>query len=152
MATELAQVSIGRSTVLHRTGPHGLPVRDVVPTEHRKALEPWLKKTPGQIAWMESKVGRYPFETYGLLMADASTGFELETQTLSLFERELFTESVYPAVVRRVDHGPRAGPPVVRQQRQPPHLVRPVAQRGARHLVRGAVRRGAGAASRCGTG
>ena len=96
MATELAQVSIGRSTVLHRTGPHGLPVRDVVPTEHRAALEPWLAKTPEQIAWMEKKAGRYPFETYGLLMADATTGFELETQTLTLFERELFTEPAYP--------------------------------------------------------
>ncbi|OPG05264.1 zinc metalloprotease [Streptomyces sp. GKU 895] len=96
MATELAQVSIGRSTVVHREGPHGLPLRDVVPTKHREALEPWLKKTPEQISWMESKVGRYPFETYGLLMADADTGFELETQTLSLFERELFTEPAYP--------------------------------------------------------
>jgi aminopeptidase N len=96
MATELAQVSIGRSTVLHRTGPHGLPVRDVVPTKHHAALEPWLEKTPGQIAWMEGKVGPYPFETYGLLMADADTGFELETQTLSLFERDLFTEPAYP--------------------------------------------------------
>ncbi|MEU9558472.1 M1 family metallopeptidase [Streptomyces fumanus] len=96
MATELAQVSIGRSTVLHRAGPHGLPVRDVVPTKHRAALEPWLKETPGQIAWLEEKVGRYPFETYGLLLADADTGFELETQTLSLFERELFTEPAYP--------------------------------------------------------
>ncbi|WP_369249639.1 M1 family metallopeptidase [Streptomyces sp. R41] len=96
MATELAQVSVGRSTVLHRTGPHGLPVRDVVPTKDREKLEPWLKKTSDQIAWMEGKVGRYPFETYGLLMAQAQTGFELETQTLSLFERELFTESVYP--------------------------------------------------------
>jgi aminopeptidase N len=96
MATELAQVSIGRSTVLHRTGPHGLPLRDVVPTEHRAALEPWLEKTSGQIEWMEGKVGRYPFETYGVLMADATTGFELETQTLSLFERGLFTEPAYP--------------------------------------------------------
>ncbi|CAL9580306.1 M1 family metallopeptidase [Streptomyces sp. enrichment culture] len=96
MATELAQVSIGRSTVLHRTGPHDLPVRDVVPTAHRKELEPWLEKTPGQIEWMEGKVGRYPFETYGVLMADATTGFELETQTLSLFERRLFTEPAYP--------------------------------------------------------
>ncbi|MGW0187995.1 M1 family metallopeptidase [Streptomyces sp. NPDC003362] len=97
MATELAQVSVGRSTVLHRTGPHGLPVRDVVPTEHREQLEPWLAKTPDQIAWMEGKVGRYPFETYGVLMADASTGFELETQTLSLFERDLFTDTAFPA-------------------------------------------------------
>ncbi|MER5857950.1 M1 family metallopeptidase [Streptomyces sp. NPDC059688] len=96
MATELAQVSIGRSAVVRRQGPHGLPVRDVVPSADRKTLEPWLAKTPGQIAWLEDKVGRYPFETYGVLMAQASTGFELETQTLSLFEKELFTEPAYP--------------------------------------------------------
>ncbi|MET9495170.1 M1 family metallopeptidase [Streptomyces sp. NPDC006552] len=96
MATELAQVSIGRSAVLHRKGPHGLPVRDVVPAKDTKALQPWLARTPGQIAWMEGKVGRYPFENYGLLMAEASTGFELETQTLSLFEREVFTRPEYP--------------------------------------------------------
>jgi aminopeptidase N len=96
MATELAQVSIGRSAVLHRTGPHGLPVRDVVPTKDRKQLETWLAKTPDQISWMESKVGRYPFETYGVLIAEADTGFELETQTLSLFEKNLFTGSAFP--------------------------------------------------------
>jgi aminopeptidase N len=96
MATELAQVSIGRSTVLRRTGPHGLPVRDVVPTQDRATLVPWLRKTPDQIAWMEGKVGPYPFETYGLLVAAADTGFELETQTLSLFERDLFTDPAYP--------------------------------------------------------
>ncbi|MFF9771108.1 M1 family metallopeptidase [Streptomyces sp. NPDC014636] len=96
MATELAQVSIGRSAVVHRDGPHGLPLRDVVPAADRKALEPWLAKTPDQLSWMESKIGRYPFETYGVLMAQASTGFELETQTLSLFEKRLFTESAYP--------------------------------------------------------
>ncbi|MHB9758332.1 M1 family metallopeptidase [Streptomyces sp. BYX5S] len=96
MATELAQVSIGRSAVLHQEGPNGLPVRDVVPAGDVKALKPWLAKTPGQIAWMEGKVGGYPFENYGLLIAHASTGFELETQTLSLFERDLFQRSGYP--------------------------------------------------------
>ncbi len=96
MATELAQVSIGRSAVLHRSGPGGLPVRDVVPAKDRGKLAPWLEKTPDQIAWMQEKVGRYPFETYGLLVAEARTGFELETQTLSLFERELFTRSEIP--------------------------------------------------------
>jgi aminopeptidase N len=96
MATELAQVSIGRSAVLRRTGPHGLPVRDVVPAADRERLAGWLAKTPGQLAWLERKVGRYPFETYGVLIADASTGFELETQTLSLFERGLFTMDGIP--------------------------------------------------------
>lgn len=97
MATELTQVSIGRSAVLHRTGPHGLPMRDVVPADDSKTLEPWLAKTPDQIAWLESKVGPYPFETYGLLLAKAATGFELETQTLSLFEKGVFTQAAYPA-------------------------------------------------------
>jgi aminopeptidase N len=96
MATELAQVSIGRTTVLHRRGPHGLPVRDVVPAKDAKLLEPWLAKTPGQIAWLEKKVGPYPFENYGLLIAEARTGFELETQTLSLFEKDVFTEPGFP--------------------------------------------------------
>ncbi|WP_329160350.1 M1 family metallopeptidase [Streptomyces sp. NBC_01717] len=96
MATELAQVSIGRSTVLERTGPHGLPVRDVVPAADAKVLERWLKKTPGQLEWMERQVGPYPFETYGLLVADTKTGFELETQTLTLFERSVFTSGIYP--------------------------------------------------------
>ncbi|MCX5203772.1 M1 family metallopeptidase [Streptomyces sp. NBC_00237] len=96
MATELAQVSIGKSAVLHRTGPHGLPVRDVVPAADAKRLEPWLKKTPAHLAWMEERVGRYPFETYGVLIAEANTGFELETQTLSLFERSLFAGTGYP--------------------------------------------------------
>jgi aminopeptidase N len=96
MATELAQVSIGRSAVLRRTGPNGLPVRDVVPAADRAMLEPWLRKTPEQLAWMEKQVGPYPFETYGLLVADTETGFELETQTLSLFERSMFTGTRHP--------------------------------------------------------
>ncbi|MDG5804148.1 M1 family metallopeptidase [Streptomyces ossamyceticus] len=96
MATELAQVSIGRSAVVRRSGPDGLPVRDVVPAKDRERLEPWLAKTPAQIAWMQRKVGRYPFETYGVLIAEAQTGFELETQTLSLFEKEMFVRPEYP--------------------------------------------------------
>ncbi len=97
MATELAQVAIGRFAVPERTGPRGLQVRDVVPAEDQKALEAWTAKTPEHLAWMEKKVGPFPFENYGVLMAQASTGFELETQTLSLFERDLFTKPAFPA-------------------------------------------------------
>lgn len=96
MATELAQVSIGKSSVLLRNGPHGLPIRDVVPTADRPALARWLARTPDHLAWMERKVGPYPFEAYGVLIADARTGFELETQTLSLFEKPLFSGNQLP--------------------------------------------------------
>ncbi|RLV09737.1 zinc metalloprotease [Streptomyces griseocarneus] len=96
MATELAQISIGRSVTPRRSGPRGMAVRDVVPAAEQQRLEKWTAKTPDQIAWMEKRVGQFPFETYGVLMADASTGFELETQTLSLFERALFTRTDIP--------------------------------------------------------
>ncbi|MET9858288.1 M1 family metallopeptidase [Streptomyces smyrnaeus] len=96
MATELAQVSIGRSTVVRSKGPHGLPLRHVVPTGQRGALEPVLNETSRQIAWMERRAGKYPFENYGLLAAEVETGFELETQTLSLFEHKLLSSRKYP--------------------------------------------------------
>ncbi|OEU85996.1 zinc metalloprotease [Streptomyces abyssalis] len=97
MATELAQVSIGLSHVRRTKGPHGLPLRDVVPVRDREELRPWLEKTPRQMKWLERRLGPYPFETYGLLVADAQTGFELETQTLSLFEKQLFTVPSVPS-------------------------------------------------------
>ncbi|MFI6146697.1 M1 family metallopeptidase [Streptomyces sp. NPDC051109] len=96
MATELAQVSIGDSAVVGAAGPHGLPLRSVVPAADRARLEPWLKKTAKHVQWMEARVGRYPFENYGVLIAKAKTGFELETQTLSLFESGLFSGTGYP--------------------------------------------------------
>ncbi|KAB7844356.1 M1 family metallopeptidase [Streptomyces mobaraensis] len=97
MATELAQVSIGRSAILESTGPHGLPLRSVVPVGRRDGLAPWVAKTPEHLAWLERRLGRYPFENYGVLLAEATTGFELETQTLSLFEADLFTKRSFPA-------------------------------------------------------
>lgn len=97
MATELAQVSIGRSTVVRSAGPHGLPLRHVVPVKQREKLQPWLDRTPRQISWLERHAGRYPFENYGILSAEAQTGFELETQTLSLFENDVFVSPDYPS-------------------------------------------------------
>ncbi len=88
MATELAQVSIGRSAVLRGTGPHGLPLRHVVPERDRRAARPVVDRTSAQIAWMERHVGRYPLETYGVLSVDAPMNFALETQTLSVFGRD----------------------------------------------------------------
>ncbi|MEV7773385.1 M1 family metallopeptidase [Kitasatospora sp. NPDC086791] len=91
MATELVQVSVGDYTVRERTGPHGLPVRDVVPTARAAELEPALALTADQLTWAEAHLGPFPFEAYGILPADtddpdafAFTG--LETQTLTLYK------------------------------------------------------------------
>ncbi|GAA0674580.1 M1 family metallopeptidase [Kitasatospora atroaurantiaca] len=91
MATELLQVSVGRYTVRQRPGPGGLPLRDVVPTARAGATEPALALTPGQLSWIEQRLGAFPLETYGLMPADTDApeafGFTgLETQTLTLYK------------------------------------------------------------------
>ncbi|MBW1600845.1 M1 family metallopeptidase [Streptomyces sp. JJ66] len=100
LATELAQVTIGRSTVLRRPGPDGVQLRDVVPTRHRATLEPWARKTSGHLEWMTGQVGPYPFDTYGVLVVEAALGFALETQTLSLFSLDFLGNEDYPAWYR----------------------------------------------------
>ncbi|MFJ8990018.1 M1 family metallopeptidase [Streptomyces sp. NPDC102279] len=90
-ATELVQITVGDYIVKERQGPHGLRLRDVVPTARATALEPALALTPGHLDWLEQRLGAYPFETYGLLPcnSDAANAFDftgLETQTLTLYK------------------------------------------------------------------
>ncbi|GGW47877.1 zinc metalloprotease [Streptomyces lucensis JCM 4490] len=92
MATELVQITVGDYVIKDRQGPHGLPLRDVVPTARAAALEPALALTPGLVTWLEDRLGAaFPFETYGLLPcnSDDPKAFDftgLETQTLTLYK------------------------------------------------------------------
>ncbi|MEU6063988.1 M1 family metallopeptidase [Streptomyces sp. NPDC047082] len=91
IATELVQITVGDYLVKDRQGPHGLPLRDVVPTARATALEPALALTPGLVEWLEARLGAFPFETYGLLPcnSDDPKAFDftgLETQTLTLYK------------------------------------------------------------------
>ncbi|MER5380332.1 M1 family metallopeptidase [Streptomyces sp. NPDC002688] len=84
VATQLAQLAIGRFTFVDSTGPHGLPVRDVVPDDLVAPTEQYRKLTTEHIAWLEERLGPYPFDRYGVLVGDTDLGVALETQTLSL--------------------------------------------------------------------
>jgi aminopeptidase N len=90
MASELVQVAVGDFVVHTRPAVHGIPIRDVVPRRLASTLLPKADIERFQVAWMEGKVGRYPFENYGSLVIDANLGFALETQTLSLYDTSLF--------------------------------------------------------------
>ena len=82
MAAEVAQVVVGRYAVRTGASPHGITIRNVVPVGKAAGLHHRLSQTAGHIRWMEGRVGRYPFQTYGTLIAPGS--FEgLELQTLS---------------------------------------------------------------------
>ncbi len=84
LSTQLVQVAIGRYSVLTGTGPGGLPLRDVIPTDLVDRVEQFRTLTPGHLAWLEQRLGPYPFSTYGILAAHTDLGVALETQTLSL--------------------------------------------------------------------
>lgn len=91
IATEIVQITVGEYVIKDRQGPHGLPLRDVVPVARAEALEPALALTPNLVAWIEQRLGAYPFETYGLLPCntDDPAAFDftgLETQTLTLYK------------------------------------------------------------------
>ena len=97
MASELVQVAVGALSVIDRGRVDGTEVRDVAPTAMLTALEPALARTPDHLRWMEGKVGRYPFDTYGVLAADQQFFYALETQTLSLHPAFFLQAPVPPA-------------------------------------------------------
>ena len=108
IATELVQVAVGDYTEIRRTGPNELPLRDVVPTARQASLEPALALTPGQLTWLEARLGPFPFETYGLLPLSENnppnlTFTGLESQTLTLY-RPSFLEQPESAIGSHMMH------------------------------------------------
>lgn len=93
MATYLVQVAIGDYDLITHEGPHGLPLRDVVVRNLDAAGRDALQVTADQIAFFEQHFGPYPFDTYGLLVADSPASFALETQTLTLLPAEWLNDS-----------------------------------------------------------
>jgi aminopeptidase N len=107
MASELVQLAVGAFVVQSRPAVNGTPIRDVVPARLASTLLPKADIERSQIAWMESKVGAYPFEDYGSLVIDADLGFALETQTLSLYDTGLFGTPAYvlnPVMAHELAH------------------------------------------------
>ncbi|SDM75368.1 M1 family metallopeptidase [Allokutzneria albata] len=93
VATQLVGLAIGEFTVTDGTGPNGLPLRDAVPTDLASQVEKYRTRTPGHLEWMERRVGKYPFDTYGIVVAHTDLGVALETQTLSMFPEDDLTGS-----------------------------------------------------------
>jgi aminopeptidase N len=90
MATELTQLAVGNLEFSSPGRRPGVLLRDVTPPSITDAMLPHLALGPAQLDWMEARVGRYPFDSYGTLIIKADLGFALETQTLSLFDTSWF--------------------------------------------------------------
>lgn len=85
MASYLATVNIARFVYQEQPGPDGMIVRNYFDQAIAEQVEPVFSRQPEMIAFFNSIYGPYPFDEYGVVVVDASFGFALETQTLSLF-------------------------------------------------------------------
>ncbi len=80
----LVTLAIGHYTETHDTGPHGLPITYWTPAD-RPGLVRGLRYTPRAVAYLESKVGRYPFPTLGVVLVPSRSAMETQSMlTLGL--------------------------------------------------------------------
>ncbi|WP_119069382.1 M1 family metallopeptidase [Aggregatilinea lenta] len=91
VASYLVTVGIDQFAVQEQEGPNGLPIRNYFPVDMAEQGEQAFARTPDMIAFYESIFGPYPFEAYGVYVADTGLDFALETQTLTLFARNWLT-------------------------------------------------------------
>ena len=92
MASYLVTVNIARFQRVESEGPGGLPIRDYFPVDVAFQAQPLFRNTPDMIAFFNEIFGPYPFEVDGVVMADRSLPFALETQTISLYGLGIFDD------------------------------------------------------------
>jgi aminopeptidase N len=77
-ASYLVTIAIGHYTETEDTGPHGLPITYWTPSDQPDLIK-GLRYTPQAIAYLESKAGRYPFPTLGVLLVPSQSAMETQS-------------------------------------------------------------------------
>jgi aminopeptidase N len=91
MASYLVTVGINDFAVQTAAGPDGLPIRNYFPPAFADEGAAAFAPTADMIAFYSDLIAPYPFEAYGVVVADVDLPFALETQTLTLFARSWLT-------------------------------------------------------------
>jgi aminopeptidase N len=93
MATYLAQLGVGDFELDERAGPDGVTIRNALSSSFAEAVRDDLfNETSKMLSFFSSLFGRYPFDVYGVIAVDAPLGFSLESQTLTLADRNTVTD------------------------------------------------------------
>lgn len=85
MASYLATVSVGTYTLVQSDPGAGIEVFDAVPDRLVDVFVGDFELTDEMLVTFTELFGPYPFDEYGVLIADTELGFALETQGRSLF-------------------------------------------------------------------
>lgn len=103
MASYLATVHIAQFVETREKGPNDLPIRNYFPARIWKEAIPVFEATADMIAFFEETFGPYPFEAYGVAVADTPLFFALETQTISLFGAQVVPGAVVGVIPQASD-------------------------------------------------
>lgn len=89
MATYLATVNIQTFEERTDTSASGVHIRNYFPAAIADDAEATFQRQGDMIDYFETIFGPYPFDAYGVVVADIGLNFALETQTLSLFGKNV---------------------------------------------------------------
>lgn len=102
IASYLVTVNIDDFVRQEAGAVNGVPIRNYFPPAIAEEAAEDFAGTGEMLAFFSDLFGPYPFEAYGVVVADVSLGFALETQTLSLFARNWVTD--FPGIEEAVAH------------------------------------------------
>ncbi len=88
MASYLVTVNIGDFVEQTDKTATGISIRNYVPAQRAEAAEATFAAQGEMIDYFETVFGPYPFDVYGVVVADTTLHFALETQSLTLFGAE----------------------------------------------------------------
>ena len=97
IATYLAHLHIAEFTVQTEEGPDGLPIRNYFSADVRENEIELFATTSEMIAYFNQIFGPYPFEAYGVVVAEGIP-WTMEAQTLSMFDLEGLRQEDYSGV------------------------------------------------------
>jgi len=89
IATYLASINIDHYELITQSGPNGLKIRNYFPTDFPASQRIGFNNLPALIDFFDDLFGPYPFEEYGVVIADEegfceATPTALEAQSMSL--------------------------------------------------------------------
>jgi aminopeptidase N len=89
MAPYLATVVIAPMRPQTTTSPAGTPIRNYFPTREYDEDVANFAVTGRILDWFVTVFGPYPFREYGAVVIDQDLGYALETQTMSIYGRDM---------------------------------------------------------------
>lgn len=101
-ASYLMTLAVGRYVRRTDTGPHGLPLSFWVPRGQAGDYMTVFRFVARDLAWLEKRLGRYPFQSAGAVVVPG--GSAMETQTMVTYGADAFGLQAREVMVHELAH------------------------------------------------